>query len=261
MDAFEVIVVDDCSTDGTAAVVNAIDDPRVRLVRHARNRGGAVARNTGIDEARGQFIAFLDSDDVWDADKLVEQMRILRDRPGDSTIVCHCQIRAKGRCGEEILPKKPVVAEERIADYLFVNSGHLQTSTLLLPVKLAREARFNPSLRKHQDYDFCLRLERCGAQFKMVDRPLLTWRHDDRTDRITHRFGLDASEGFLRLWEAELGTGAVDAFWVKHIFLKRLRVAPVSTVGAFISRVFRGPLSVAWYLRWFIRGVKRSLSC
>lgn len=61
----ELIIVDDCSTDNTAEIVNAMDDDRVRLIRHERNRGAAAARNTGIAAARAALIAFQDSDDEW----------------------------------------------------------------------------------------------------------------------------------------------------------------------------------------------------
>ena len=73
---FELIVVDDASTDDTAAVMTAITDPRVRYVRKEHG-GAAAARNRGIAEAKGEFIAFQDSDDVWHSDKLEKQLALL----------------------------------------------------------------------------------------------------------------------------------------------------------------------------------------
>ena len=67
---FELIVVDDRSPDRSVEVCRGFDDPRIRIVTHAENRGLAGARNSGIRAARGRYIALLDSDDVWDADKL-----------------------------------------------------------------------------------------------------------------------------------------------------------------------------------------------
>lgn len=66
----EVIVVDDCSTDGTSAVVEEIADPRVRLLRLAKNRGPGGARNAGLEAARGNWIAILDADDTITANRL-----------------------------------------------------------------------------------------------------------------------------------------------------------------------------------------------
>lgn len=73
---FEIIVVDDASTDNTEEVVKSFNDPRICYIRHKQNHGGSAARNTGIRTARGEYIAFLDSDDEWLPNKVAEQMRV-----------------------------------------------------------------------------------------------------------------------------------------------------------------------------------------
>ena len=73
----ELIIVDDGSSDGTAALVRGIEDPRVRYV-HQQNRGVSAARNRGIAEARAEWLAFLDSDDEWLPQKLERQFSALR---------------------------------------------------------------------------------------------------------------------------------------------------------------------------------------
>lgn len=78
----ELIIIDDCSTDGGRAVAAAIDDPRVRLLdRHLPGPGGYAARNLGIKEARGDWIAFLDADDLWSANHLEVLAQAITDAP------------------------------------------------------------------------------------------------------------------------------------------------------------------------------------
>ncbi|WP_458527031.1 glycosyltransferase family 2 protein [Onishia taeanensis] len=78
---FELLIIDDCSPDASVALCQAFNDPRLRIVRHRQNRGLAGARNTGIREARGRFLAFLDSDDRWHPDKLMQHAAHLEANP------------------------------------------------------------------------------------------------------------------------------------------------------------------------------------
>lgn len=77
----ELIVVDDGSTEDIAAVVDSFNDPRARLVRHPEPRGPAAARNSGLAHARGTYVAFQDSDDSWETDKLERQLALLEPQP------------------------------------------------------------------------------------------------------------------------------------------------------------------------------------
>ena len=74
---FELIIVDDCSSDNIQSVVADFSDPRVRSIRHERNRGLSAARNTGLERARGEYIAFLDDDDEYLPCKLEDQVALL----------------------------------------------------------------------------------------------------------------------------------------------------------------------------------------
>lgn len=80
---FELIVVDDCSQDRTAEIVYRIaeEDPRIIPLKNIRNSGVSVSRNTGVSKARGEWIAFLDSDDLWREDKLEKQLAFLEAHP------------------------------------------------------------------------------------------------------------------------------------------------------------------------------------
>ena len=84
---YEIVVVNDGSTDNTEDVVNGFQDDGIRYVRHAQNRGLSAARNTGIGEARGEFIAFLDDDDEWLPEKLEKQFTLLEGADNSTGVV------------------------------------------------------------------------------------------------------------------------------------------------------------------------------
>lgn len=77
-DNWELIIIDDCSTDSTTSVIESIDDSRIRVINLESNSGAATARNEGIKQARGEYLAFLDSDDLWVEKKLEKQIHFMK---------------------------------------------------------------------------------------------------------------------------------------------------------------------------------------
>ena len=75
----EIIVIDDCSEDSSFSIVDRIKDERIKLVKFQENKGVSIARNKGIDISTGDYIAFLDSDDVWVKDKIEKQIKFIKD--------------------------------------------------------------------------------------------------------------------------------------------------------------------------------------
>ena len=103
---FEVVVVDDGSTDGGAAVVETFDDPRIRLIRQ-ENGGVSAARNRGIAEARGEHIAFLDADDEWMPEFLEEIAALIAEYPESKARATNYIFNSNGVKSPTILRKMP----------------------------------------------------------------------------------------------------------------------------------------------------------
>lgn len=118
-DRFEVVIVDDGSTDGSADEARNVHDERIRLVSQ-RNAGVSAARNRGIDEARYDLIAFLDADDEWKPTYLETQYNLYRKYPDCSVFACNYEFRdADGRVKPTILRKLPFAGEDGILSNYF----------------------------------------------------------------------------------------------------------------------------------------------
>jgi glycosyltransferase involved in cell wall biosynthesis len=158
----EIIVVDDGSTDGGAALVEGFDDPRILLIRQA-NAGAGAARNTGIAAARGRWIAFLDADDLWRPDKTARQLQLLEAHP-DVVWAAGAFVRMtpEGPAANSApIPSKLFTAEGVVEDALALLAvgGAIWTSTVMVRrAALGEVGAFDPSLRTGQDRDLWVRL-------------------------------------------------------------------------------------------------------
>lgn len=163
----ELLVVDDCSSDATSEVAEAIAvrDPRVRLIRQPANAGVAAARNAGIEAASGSHIAFLDSDDLWHGDKLRKQLTHMQ-ITGDS--ICYAPYRRIDEAGHELSRVSPPL---RVDYRAMLHSNHIGNLTGLYDRRIG-DARFRRI--GHEDYVFWLEMVRRAGQASRVadEQPL-----------------------------------------------------------------------------------------
>lgn len=179
---FEVNIVDDKSADAAqlAEVVNSerYSGLKINLVLSEVKLNGAGARNRGIDLATGDYVCFLDADDEWHQDKLLETVKKIEQLTdqGKDRFVLYSQVNIMedGRF-LKVMPLNLPEKNESIAEYLFGCYGFIQTSTIVLKREHAAEIKFDERFIRHQDYDFCIRADKSGFEFIMIAQPLANY--------------------------------------------------------------------------------------
>ncbi|HLV31542.1 MAG TPA: glycosyltransferase family 2 protein [Chitinispirillaceae bacterium] len=214
---FEVLVIDDCSDDYELLkkMIAQIDDKRIKLIRNDINRNGAFARNVGINLAIGKYIAFLDSDDEWDSQKLHYQVETANKHTGNNFLI-YCKSHVIRRGYVEELPHESIREDQSVANYLFVCGGFMPTPSLFLPVSLARKNLFNENLLRHQDYDFLLKLEG-KAIFILINRVLVKIyaNHPERSEKRGANYNI--SKKFLVEYDRYFNIQEKNYFWLQNV--------------------------------------------
>jgi glycosyltransferase involved in cell wall biosynthesis len=175
----EIIVVDDGSTDSTESRLARYRD-RIQLVSQ-KNQGPAAARNRGIETARGEIVAFLDSDDLWDPRKLERQVAVL-ERAGKSVVCCLCNATLRSDKGEdtesfavaEIFPPFDEGLWLNPAEVLATRFVFFNQAVAVRKWALDQVGGFDESLWLLEDWDLAVRLSFLGP-WSFIREPLAIW--------------------------------------------------------------------------------------
>ena len=170
---FEVLVVDEASTDDTVQVVAGFQDPRIRVIRHASVCGVSAARNHGVAEARGAWIAFLDDDDVWAPEKLDLQLRAARERDAPWSYVGAVTFNVHYRVTGGAPPLPPHDLVKQLPYHNVVPGGC--SGVMVAKQALERAGAFDLRFQPLADWDLWLRLADVGLP-AWVRKPLVAYR-------------------------------------------------------------------------------------
>lgn len=170
---FEIIVVDDCSSDRSVEAVKQINDDRIRVILCEKNGGACVARNIGIENSNGDFIAFQDSDDHWHEDKLKKSLYFMEQKDADFVFSAVVRKGEKGYVKEErIVPSYNLNNEEKpLTKLLCMNC--VSTQTIVAKKEVFKNIQFDKTLPRFQDWDLALQVLKSGYKMFYIEEPLV----------------------------------------------------------------------------------------
>ncbi|EME20387.1 glycosyltransferase family 2 protein [Rhodococcus triatomae] len=188
---FELLVVDDGSTDDTPAVLASVDDPRLRVVRQD-NTGLVGALNRGLDEARGEFVARMDADDPMPAGRLSAQMRAMHADPG--LIVCGTDYELFGAAtGRVRMPLSDKACRQR----MLMGSPHCGASVMIRSSVLDRTGlRFRPEFAHAEDYRMWAEMSEHG---RLGNLPMVGYLYRIHESQVSAVHSAEQRQAHLRI--------------------------------------------------------------
>lgn len=224
----EVIVVDDGSTDNTREILGGYGEEIIVVVR--KNGGPSAARNSGVEMAKGEIIAFLDSDDTWGPEKIERQVRLM-DRGGEDVPCCVCNAALLSDQGSSATSFEVAGIRSELKEGFWTNPSPVIASRFILfnqVVAIRKSAfekvgGFKPHMRLLEDHDLAFRLSLLGP-WAFISDPLV--EKYDESDGLSLEAMRDHGR-HARAWEAAL-TGFLEE-----------PVDPKGKVGKIIRRALR----------------------
>lgn len=176
---WEMIIVDDCSTDRTTEIVERFAEqyPRIKLVKQVENGGAAKARNAALQLAQGRYIAYLDADDIWKDEKLEKQIAFM------SAEGCAFSCTSYEVINDEGMPLNKYVHMRPKVDYVgFLTNNLLQTVGIMIDITIVEKKYLvMPDIRRRQDAATWLQILKAGYNCYGIDEILAEYRRAENS--------------------------------------------------------------------------------
>lgn len=235
---FEILVVDDGSEEDLRTVCDSFSDQRIKFIRNETHTNANVARNRGIREAEGEYIAMLDSDDEYLPHHLSRRIEKIREWGCDGIFGS-----AYINNGEEQTLKlsRPLRKGELMINYL-LSDGFAQTSSHFYKVSAAKAVLWDESLLRHQDYDFTVRFsEKFEIKSDYEPTIKINWQHKiylgDNTEKIKSVIQ------FLKKYKPRINQSIYFSYCIKIVSILNKENINRETLTEFISKTIT-PLTI-----------------
>lgn len=220
---WELIIVDDCSTDNTDEVVNQyLSDERIRYIKNDTNSGAAVSRNRALREAKGKWVAFLDSDDLWEADKLQKQILFMKDNGYHFSYTNYVEIDEESKVNG-----KSVTGPKRISKHGMYNYCWMGCLTVMYDADAVGLIQI-ADIKKNNDYAMWLKVCK-KANCYLLDETLARYRK---------RSGSISNHGYMKLIK-----------WHYKLYREAENKNPISSFVLTVRNLFFGVIKKIMYVK------------
>lgn len=208
--SFEILVIIDGNDVVTKTMIEELNDPRIRYIMNIVSVGGGQARNIGVENAKGEWIAFLDDDDEFLPDKLHKQYSKVLESTSKYPIG-YCKIIARSPKKDYIWPRREMRKNEHLGDYilsretLFQGEGLIQTTMIFAPKELLVKVPFGSNLKRHQEWDWLIRVANSkeDIEFVFANEVLGIWYIEEERESISAQKGWEFSYKWINNYLVE----------------------------------------------------------
>lgn len=220
---WELIIVDDCSTDNTDEVIeDYISDDRIKYIKNDKNSGAAISRNRALREAKGKWIAFLDSDDLWESQKLEKQITFMENYKYRFSYTNYIEIDE-----DSIFNGKCVTGPKRITKHGMYNYCWMGCLTVMYDSEAIGLVQIE-DIKKNNDYAMWLKISK-KANCYLLDETLARYRK---------RSGSISNHGYMKLIK-----------WHYKLYREAEKKNPIFSVVLTVRNLFFGILKKIVYVK------------